>query len=40
MQGAKSEAAAWEPRVDFGNPERENRFGAPASAFDLSICAQ
>lgn len=35
MQGAKRQPATGESRVDVGNPKRENRFGAPASAFDL-----
>lgn len=35
MQRTASKAPAREARVDLGDPERENRFRAPASAFDL-----
>ena len=35
MQRAESKAAARESRVHLGDSERKNRFGAPASAFDL-----
>lgn len=35
MQRAERETAAGESRVHLGDSERKNRFGAPASAFDL-----
>ncbi|CAM3089243.1 hypothetical protein SPZE110945_05010 [Sphingomonas zeae] len=35
MQRAEGEPFAWQTRVHRGNPEGENRFGAPAAAFDL-----
>ena len=35
MQRPERQSAAWEPRVQLGNPEREHRSGAQAPALDL-----